>query len=216
MTTTTTKKDDIKIILSKLDRAYDALFKGMILDPDTTRSKINLPWCQSYKFKYFNFLPDQWEFLDNIFLLQSLLILQKPKTKVINQQIENTLLGGYYLFASKLWDHEYKLPVEKNHYDEDNETIIHDEDNILSKSSSHRFNTPSRNDSTLLEEEKENDDEAEGEEEEVEEVKEVIDQLKVEIYEDICKEVASCWVGLRWLPKFLMKNYTSIQKVKSS
>ncbi|CAG8568037.1 9210_t:CDS:2 [Diversispora eburnea] len=101
-TTTTTKKDDIKFILSKLDRAYDALFKGMILDPDITRSKINLP-C-------------------------------------------------------KLWDHEYKLSIEKNnHYDENDERIILDEDNILSKSSS----------------------------------------PQLEIYEDICKEVASCWVWVK-------------------
>ncbi|RHZ70452.1 hypothetical protein Glove_271g30 [Diversispora epigaea] len=60
-------------------------------------------------------------------------------------------------------------------------------DNIVSKSSSHRFNTPSRNDFTLLEE----DDEAE------EEVEDVMYQLKVEIYEDICKEVASCWVWVK-------------------
>ncbi|RHZ70453.1 hypothetical protein Glove_271g31 [Diversispora epigaea] len=59
---------------------------------------------------------------------------------------------------------------EKNHYDEDN---------ILN----HRFNTPSRNNSTIPEE--------------AEEVEDVMDQLKVEIYEDICKEVASYWVWVK-------------------
>ncbi|RHZ70451.1 hypothetical protein Glove_271g33 [Diversispora epigaea] len=107
---------------------------------------------------------------------------------IIDYEVFKIFYAPLLLKFGTSYDHEYKLPVEKNHYDEDNETIIH-EDNKLSKSSSHRFNTPSRNDSTLPEEEE--NDEAE------EEVDEVMDQLKVEIYEDICKEIALCWVWVK-------------------
>ncbi|RHZ70450.1 hypothetical protein Glove_271g32 [Diversispora epigaea] len=43
---------------------------------------------------------------------------------------------------------------------------------------------------SMISVEEENDDEAE-------EVEEVMDQLKVEIYEDICKEIALCWVWVK-------------------
>ncbi|RHZ70501.1 hypothetical protein Glove_271g29 [Diversispora epigaea] len=86
------------------------------------------------------------------------------------------------LFSNKLYRPLFFL-IEKNHYDEDIYYL------------NHRFNTPSRNNSTLPEEEKENDYEAEGEEG----VEDVMDQLKVEIYEDIFKEVASCWVWVKMI-----------------